>query len=72
MRYPSNGDLPAPVRDRLPTAAQDIYRTTFNNAWDNRAKNPIEEAAAHALAWDAVAKAFVHEGGEWIPRGVPG
>jgi cation transport regulator len=72
MRYLSNDDLPAAVRDTLPSDAQDLYRTAFNKAYDNRADDPIEEADAHNMAWAAVEKSFVKEGGKWISRGVPG
>ena len=52
--------------------AQDIYRTVFNNAYENHARNPIEEADAHNIAWAAVERSYVKEGGEWVLRGVPG
>ena len=65
-------DLPPSVRNNLPSHAQDIYRTAFNNAYENHAHNPIEEADAHNIAWAAVKRSYVKEGGEWVPRGVPG
>lgn len=71
MPYLSNADLPHAIRS-LPSAAQDIYRTAFNDAYENRADDPIEEADAHNLAWAAVEHAYVKEGGEWVVRGVPG
>jgi cation transport regulator len=72
MPYLSNADLPLSVRNNLPSHAQDIYRTAFNNAYENHAHNPIEEADAHNIAWAAVKRSYVKEGGEWVPRGVPG
>ena len=71
MTYLSNADLPLSVRNNLPSPAQDIYRTAFNNAYENRADNPIEEADAHNIAWAAVERRYVKEGGEWVERGVP-
>jgi cation transport regulator len=71
MTYLSNADLPPSVRNSLPSPAQDIYRTAFNNASENPANNPIEEADAHNIAWAAVERAYVKEGGEWVVRGVP-
>jgi cation transport regulator len=71
MAYHSNADLPLSVRNNLPSAAQDIYRTAFNNAYENRADNPIEKADAHNIAWAAVERIYVKEGGEWVKRGVP-
>jgi cation transport regulator len=72
MLYFSNADLPPSIRNNLPAEAQDIYRTAFNHAYDNRAHDPIEEADAHNAAWAAVERAYVKQGGEWVLRGVPG
>lgn len=72
MPYLSNADLPPSLRNKLPPHAQDIYRTAFNNAYENHADNPIEEADAHNIAWAAVERFYVKEGGEWVARGVPG
>jgi cation transport regulator len=71
MSYFSNADLPVSVRNDLPLPAQDIYRKAFNAAYENRADNPIEEADAHNIAWAAVERLYVKEGGEWVARGVP-
>ena len=72
MSYLSNADLPLLVRNNLPSHAQDIYRTAFNNAYENPAHDPIEELDAHNIAWAAVERSYVKEGGEWVLRGVPG
>jgi cation transport regulator len=72
MPYLANSDLPNDIRRRLPTAAQDIYRTAFNAAVDNTAHDPIEDADAHNLAWEAVKRVYVKEGDKWVSRGVPG
>ena len=72
MHYLSNADLPPSVRNYLPSRAQDIYLAAFNNAYENHARNPIEEADAHNIAWAAVERSYVNEGGEWVLRGVPG
>ncbi|MFT3731931.1 MAG: ChaB family protein [Hyphomicrobium sp.] len=72
MPYSTNADLPASVRRELPEQAQDIYRLAFNSAVTNSADDPIEDADAHNLAWEAVTKAYVKEGDTWIRRGVPG
>ncbi len=58
MPYLSNADLPPSVRNNLPSYAQDIYRTAFNNAYENYAHNPIEEADAHNIAWAAVERSI--------------
>ena len=72
MPYLTNADLPRNVRQELPEAAQDIYRSTFNAAVDNSAHDPIEDADAHNLAWDAVKRVYVQEGDQWVARGVLG
>jgi cation transport regulator len=70
MPYLTNADLPADVR-QLPLEAQEIYRSVFNAAVDNKADNPIEDADAYNLAWEAVKRVYVKEGGQWVERGVP-
>ncbi len=72
MPYVANAELPASVRDQLPALAQDIYRSAFNSAYENSADDPVEEAAAHIIAWEAVKRSYVEEGGEWVRRGVLG
>lgn len=72
MRYPTNKNLPDDVRRQLPSAAQDIYRAAFNAAVDNTTYDPIEVADAHNIAWEAVKRAYVQEGDEWVQRGVLG
>jgi cation transport regulator len=71
MQYLTNNDLPSDVR-HLPATAQDLYRAAFNAAVDNRSHDPIEDADAHNIAWEAVKRAYVKEGEEWVPRGVLG
>ncbi len=72
MTYQSNAELPASVRAQLPSDAQDIYRSAFNDAYANKADDPIEKADAHNAAWEAVRRYYVEEGGVWVRRGVPG
>ena len=35
--YPSNDDLPFPIRNHLPAHAQDIYREAFNHCFASHA-----------------------------------
>lgn len=72
MPYATNADLPPSVRNHLPSHAQDIYRAAFNNAYEEYASDPLQEEVAHRIAWAAVKRSYVKEGGEWVPRGVPG
>ena len=54
-----DADLPLSVRNNLPSHAQDMYRTAFNDAYENHAHDPIEEADAHNIAWAAVKRSYV-------------
>lgn len=74
MPYDSNQDLPAPVREHLPEAAQTIYREAYNNAYHqyqdpSKRRNPNEslEAVCAAVAWGAVKHQFVkdEQSGKW-------
>lgn len=76
MRYDKNSDLPDDIKKDLPIHAQDIYRKTFNGAWDQYEEtktvvNVEESRAANAdkAAWDAVHERFyVNEFDEWVHR----
>lgn len=72
MPYISNADLPPSVRNHLPAHAQDIYRAAFNSAYQQHAGDPGQEEIAHRIAWAVVERLYVKEGGEWVPKGVPG
>ncbi len=54
MPYARNADLPEPVRDALPAAAQSIFRAAFNAALETYNG---DESKAAAVAWSAVKKA---------------
>ncbi len=53
MPYSSIADLPASVRDNLPKHAQEIYKESFNSAYDEYAGRGAEgrEETAHKVAW---------------------
>lgn len=72
MPYKANSDLPDSVKDHLPAHAQEIYRTAFNNAWDEykdpdkRRGDDSREEVAHKVAWSAVkGKYEKDESGDW-------
>jgi cation transport regulator len=69
MPYVTNADLPPSVRDHLPDHAQDIFRAAFNSAFE---EHQGDEQAVFRIAWAAVKRSYVKEGGQWVPRGVPG
>ena len=70
MPYASNEDLPRSVRTRLPTGAQDIFRSAFNHAWATYgAGEPSRcEEIAHRVAWAAVKRRYHKIGDHWEPR----
>ena len=68
MPYSTNNELPAPVRNHLPDHAQDIYREAFNHAYAAHAGEAEREKRAHMIAWAAVKRVYVKEGGRWISR----
>jgi cation transport regulator len=63
MTFASNKELPENIRNNLPEKAQDIWRNTFNSAFD---KNKDEESAMKQ-AWGAVKNAGYSkdESGNW-------
>jgi cation transport regulator len=68
MPYADISDLPASVRSRLPTHAQEIYRAAFNNAWEEYAIRADREVLAHKVAWSAVKKRYMKLGKEWVRK----
>lgn len=73
MPYATNTELPKGVRNNLPQHAQDIYRESFNHAWnqykstDKRRGYDSREKVAHKVAWSAVEKKYhknIH--GQWV------
>lgn len=75
MPYKSTSELPDSVKNVLPEHAQDIYKETFNNAWDEY-KDPRErrgaddrETVAHKVAWSAVKQTYEKgDNGKWHPK----
>ena len=68
MPYATNAELPAAVRQHLPPHAQDVFRETFDAAWDRYVGDPRREEIAFRVAWSAVKKVYVKVGGEWVAR----
>jgi cation transport regulator len=69
MPYASNEDLPPAIRANLPPHAQDIFRASFNSAWQSYgARQPDRrEAIAHRVAWAAVKRRYRKLGAAWVP-----
>lgn len=68
MPYTSNDDLPPAVRNHLPEHAQDIFRATFNHAFESYAGDPRQEEIAHRIAWVAVKRSYFKQGAYWVER----
>jgi cation transport regulator len=68
MPYADISDLPASVRNHLPTHALEIYLAAFNNAWEEYASRDDREALAHRVAWAAVKQRYVKAGKEWVKK----
>ncbi len=66
MVYQHLADLPKGVRAHLPQHAQEIYRSAFNNAWEEYGH---DEERAHRIAWTAVKEKYEKDEktGNWKP-----
>jgi cation transport regulator len=64
MPYEKISDLPESVQKHLPEHAQEIYRASFNSAWE---QYHHEEERAHRVAWAAVKDQYVknEKTGRW-------
>ena len=64
MPYDKNDDLPQPVRDALPEAAQSTWRAIFNSAFAQYE----DDAQAAATAWAGLKRAGWHkdDAGIWV------
>lgn len=73
MPYRTNTELPNSVKANLPPAAQDIYRSAFNHAWQG-CRLPVSRQAlqreelARKVAWAAVKRRYERVGEDWKPR----
>ncbi len=67
MPYASIFDLPPAVR-RMPEHAQEIFRASFNSAWESYADRMDREEIAFRVAWAAVKKRYREIEGVWVPR----
>jgi cation transport regulator len=74
MPYRTSADLPPRVRHVLPPHAQSIYRTVFNNAWQEyadaskRRSRGSQEETAHRVAWAAVKAKYEKADGRWVAK----
>lgn len=75
MPYKHRSDLPDSVKNVLPPHAQDIYKETFNSAWDeykdkdDRRGDESREETAHKVAWSAVKHSYKKgDDDKWHPK----
>jgi len=70
MPYVSLEDLPPAIRIHLPRHGQEIYRSAFNNAWEEYADRGERqrEQIAHRVAWIAVKRKYRKDGKRWVER----
>lgn len=74
MPYRTLSELPEAVRGHLPRHAQEIYRSAYNNAWDEygdpkKRRSGSREATAHRVAWAAVKELYEKcADGKWRRR----
>lgn len=75
MPYQKVSELPASVKDNLPSHAQEIYKEAYNSAWEQY-KDPAErrgdasrEETAHRVAWAAVKQNYEKNSqGDWVAK----
>jgi cation transport regulator len=64
MPYSSIDQLPPPVRDNLPEAAQHIFVKAFNAKYA-QLKPGESEVPAFKIAWSAVKRTYEKRDGKW-------
>ena len=71
MPYESISELPKQVRNSLPEHAQEIFKSAFNNAWEQykdpetRKGRDSREEVANKIAWSAVKQKYKKSDGRW-------
>jgi len=67
MPYEMTSDLPESVRENLPKHAQEMYRSTFNGAWE---EYQHDEERAHRVAWATVKNKYRKDEktGKWVEK----
>lgn len=74
MPYNKKSELPDQVKDNLPSAALDIFKEAYNNAWEqykdpqDRRGDASREEVANKVAWSAVKKKYEKKDGQWVKK----
>jgi len=75
MPFKSKSDLPKQVKSALPSKAQEIYESAYNNAYDRykdknkRRGDESREETAGRVAWSAVKRKYKKsDDGKWHPK----
>lgn len=75
MPYKSINELPKQVKDNLPKHAQEIYKETYNSAWNeykeskDRKGDVSREEISHKIAWSAVKNVYEkNDKDNWVKK----
>lgn len=74
MPYDKTSELPDSVKDNLPKHAQEIYKSSFNSAWDeyddpsDRRGDDDRESVSHKVAWSAVKQEYEKRDDKWVKK----
>ena len=74
MPYQKITSLPTGVNNVLPKHARVIYKTAYNNAWNeyrlpkDRKDDASREETAHKVAWSAVKQVYKKKGDQWVKK----
>ncbi len=71
MPYVSIEDLPNPVRNSLPSHAQEIFKEAFNSAYYEH-ENDVDEVRTFKIAWGAVKRTYEKKGSKWVRKAKKG
>ena len=69
MPYKKISELPPPVKDNLPTDAQDIFLAAYNSAYEQHGKEKDAEITCNSIAWAAVKNKYKKDPkGNWVAK----
>ncbi len=69
MPYKIVSELPPPVKDNLPTHAQEIFMAAYNSAWEKHGKEDKAELTCNSIAWAAVENKYSkNDKGDWVAK----
>jgi cation transport regulator len=66
MPYKTLKDLPESVKSNLPKHAQEIFKESFNHAWEQYVDRKDREVVSFKVAWAAVKKKYKKIRDKWV------